>query len=162
MEDSDSIGGKSSEENRENPKTKLAFFLFGFVFYTVYSLILSASQDILLSTLLPTTVVLLAAVLPSTAVPIVCPFFIMKLKFAVKMVVVFASYTSGVLLVPLAVDVGWKLVGVCLTSVDMGVGEMTMLSMSANYHRVTVAVYESGTAKLYNCVRLLYRSIIDI
>ena len=81
-------------------------------------------------------------------------FFIMKLKFAAKMVVVFASYTSGVLLVPLAVDVGWKLVGVCLTSVDMGVGEI--LSMSANYHRVTIAVYESGTGLGYITASVYY------
>ena len=157
MEGSDSTGGKSSQQgNRENAKTKLAFFLFGFVFYTVYSLILAASQDILSSTLLPTTVVLLAEILPFTAISIVCPFFIMKLKFAVKIVVVFTSFTSGVLLVSLAVDIGWKLVGVCLTSVGMGVGEMTILSMSAYYHRVTVAVYESGTGLGYITASVYY------
>ena len=63
MEGSDATEGKSSQqEKRENLKTKLAFFLFGFVLYSVYSLILAASQDILSSTLLPTTVVLLAEI----------------------------------------------------------------------------------------------------
>ena len=157
MESLASIEQKCKQpENQENLKTKFAFFLFGFVLYAVNSLLMVAAQDILSATLLPTTVVLLGQTLPFAVISIVCPFFISKVKVAARIAVVFASFASGLLLISLAEHVGWKLVGVYLVAVGDGVGDMTILSLSAFYHQVVVGAYASGSGLAFCMVPLYY------
>ena len=157
MESFASIEQKCKQpENQENLKTKFAFFLFGFVLYAVNSLLMVAAQDILSATLLPTTVVLLGQTLPFAVISIVCPFFISKMKVAARIAVVFASFASGLLLISLAEHVGWKLVGVYLVAVGDGVGDMTILSLSAFYHQVVVGAYASGSGLAFCMVPLYY------
>ena len=157
MESFASIEQKCKQpENQENLKTKFAFFLFGFVLYAVNSLLMVAAQDILSATLLPTTVVLLGQTLPFAVISIVCPFFISKVKVAARITVVFASFASGLLLISLAEHVGWKLVGVYLVAVGDGVGDMTILSLSAFYHQVVVGAYASGSGLAFCMVPLYY------
>ena len=157
MESFASIEQKCKQpENQENLKTKFAFFLFGFVISAVNSTLMVAAQDILSATLLPTTVVLLGQSLPFFVISIVCPFFIMKVKVGVRIAVVFASFSSGLLLISLAEHVGWKLVGVYLVAVGDGVGDMTILALTAFYHHVVVGAYASGSGLSSCMVPLFY------
>ena len=142
--------------NLESLKTKFAFYVFGCVVYAVASVLMVGAQDILSTTLLPTTMVLLGQTLPSVVVSTVCPFFFTKLKNTVKIAIVFVCDTSGLLLVSLAEDVGWKLVGTCLVAVGDGVGDMTVLALSAFYHPVVINAFLSGSGFAFVTVPLYH------
>ena len=147
---------ENARKEGESFKTKLAFWVFGFVLYIVYALMISAAQDILSTTHLPTTVVLLAQILPNAVIATICPLFIVKIRFSIKIGIVFWTFVGGLLVTSLAKKVEWKLLGVCLTSVGMGLGEMSILSLTAFYQQITISAYAAGTGFGYVCGPLYY------
>lgn len=143
-------------KERERFTTKLTFWVFGFVLYVVYATVISAAQDILSATHFPTTVVLIAQILPSATIAIICPLFIVKIRFSLRIAVVFCSLVLGLLFISIGWRVQWKLFGVCMISFGVGLGEMSILSLTAFYQQVTVGAYAAGTGFGYVCGPLYY------
>ena len=69
----------SNDDQKEKPITVVAFYVFGFLIYAIYSLIISGAQDILAGTFVPTSAVLIANVGPYFIITVVTPCFILSL-----------------------------------------------------------------------------------
>ena len=143
-------------EKGEKLKTKLAFTVFGFVCKGITSLIHTAAQDILSGKTLPTTVVLLTYMLPPVIFSIFGPFCVMKLSPIMRIALIFASHSCGTLLLALAPQVEFKLMGVCLASAGTAIGDVGIMPLTAYYHHTTVNCFATGTGLGYLFAPLYY------
>lgn len=130
---------------RERPRTILAFFMFGFLLYATYSLIISGAQDILQGTLVPTSAVLIANIGPYFAVTLIAPYFIQRVPYFARVLTVFVLEASGLVMVVVGKQVSVKLVGVGLSSVGFGLGELSFIALTSFYHEAAVRAFSAGT-----------------
>ena len=133
------------EEEPEALKTRLAFFVFGFLLYAVYSLIISGAQDILMGTLVPTSAVLVANIGPYFIVSLIAPYFIQKITYLPRVIAVFLLYVAGLFMVVVGNQVSVKLLGVALCSFAFGLGELSFVAMTAFYHQTAIGAFSAGT-----------------
>ena len=168
MEQESSLTGFPGENNeekdsngsdREKTITTLAFFAFGFILYAIDSLIIAAAQDILVGSDIPTSAALSCVVGPYTLITLVCPYFVQKIPYLVRIVVVFVLYVCSLFGLVYTDHVEAKLLVVCFVSFAVGVGEMSSIAMTSFYHQGVVGVFSAGTgvgfiaAPLYYTVR---------
>ena len=138
-------------ENREEKvkgeklKTKLAFTAFGFVSNAMGSLIYTAAQDILSGRSLPTTVVLLTLVVPQVLCSVLGPFCLIKVSPSKRIALVFTNHSCGTLLLALALQVEFKLMGIGLVSIAIACAAVGIMPLTAYYHHTTVICYTTGT-----------------
>ena len=101
MEQESSLTGFPGENNeetdsngsgREKTITTLTFFAFGFILYAIDSLIIAAAQDIIVGSDIPTSAALSCVVGPYTLITLVCPYFVQKIPYLVRIVVVFVLF----------------------------------------------------------------------
>ena len=130
---------------KERLRNLLAFYAFGALIYTVYSVIISGAQDILAGTFIPTAAVLVTNVGPYFLVTMIAPYFIHKVPYVVRIVAIYAFFTAGLFIIVYAKEVYLKLVGICTTSLGAGIGEVSFFTLTAYYEKVTVAAYSAGT-----------------
>ena len=123
----------------------LVFGIFGFILQIFFSIGISAFQDILEATLVPTPVLLISASLPVFLISSILPYFVLKLAQKVLLVpIVFLSIT-GVLLYALVDHVLLRVTGVIVASTGIAIGEVTFVSMTALYGDVSMSSYATGT-----------------
>ena len=146
----------SNGNDKEKTITTLAFFAFGFILYAIDSLIIAAAQDILAGSDIPTSAVLSCVVGPYTLITLVCPYFVQKIPYLVRIVVVFVLYVCGLLGLVYAGHVEAKLLAVCFVSFAVGVGEMSYIAMTSFYHQVVVGVFSAGTGVGFIAAPLYY------
>ena len=132
------LKGYGEKVEGESLKTKLAFIVFGFVCNAMASLIDTAPQDILSGRSLPTTVVLLTFILPHVFCSVVGPFCLVKLSPNKRIALIFTNHSCGTLLLALAPQVEFKLIGVGLVSAGNAFGHVGIMPLTANYHHTTV------------------------
>lgn len=116
---------KTAKAKREPMRNLLAFYAFGALIYTVYSVIISGAQDILAGTFIPTAAVLVTNVGPYFLVTMIAPYFIHKMPYVVRIVAIYAFFTAGLFIIVYAKEVYLKLVGICTTSLGAGIGEVS-------------------------------------
>lgn len=138
-------GSKAKQARKEPLKNLVAFYAFGALIYTVYSVIISGAQDILAGTFIPTAAVLVTNVGPYFLVTMIAPYFIHKVPYVVRIVAIYAFFTAGLFIIVYAKEVYLKLVGICTTSLGAGIGEVSFFTLTAYYEKVTVAAYSAGT-----------------
>lgn len=136
---------KAVKPKKEPLRNLLAFYAFGALIYTVYSVIISGAQDILAGTFIPTAAVLVTNVGPYFLVTMIAPYFIHKVPYVVRIVAIYAFFTAGLFIIVYAKEVYLKLVGICTTSLGAGIGEVSFFTLTAYYEKVTVAAYSAGT-----------------
>ncbi|KAF6810292.1 Protein BTN1-like protein 2 [Colletotrichum plurivorum] len=125
----------------------VAFWLLGLINNVLYVIILSAAQDLVGSSV-PKGVVLLADVLPSFLTKLVAPYFIHRVPYALRVVVLIALSVCGMLLVALTPpekSVAVKMVGVVIASLSSGGGELSFLGLTHYYGPMSLAGWGSGT-----------------
>ena len=150
-EKSDAKGDEvKDEEEIVNPKKErmrnlLAFYSFGALIYTVYSVIIAGAQDILAGTFIPTAAVLVTNVGPYFLVTMIAPYVIHKMPYVVRIVAIYAFFTAGLFMIVYGQEVYLKLVGICVTSLGAGIGEVSFFTLSAHYEKVAVTAYSAGT-----------------
>lgn len=144
-EEQESKGNGTQKPKKERMKNLLAFYAFGALIYTVYSVIISGAQDILAGTFIPTAAVLVTNVGPYFLVTMIAPYFIHKVPYVVRIVAVYVFFTAGLFIIVYAKEVYLKLVGICTTSLGAGIGEVSFFTLTAYYEKVTVAAYSAGT-----------------
>ena len=97
---------------------------------------------------LSTGTILLADILPGITIKLLAPFFVHKIKYWQRVVVVVLFNTSSYLLVALTPS-EYKAViflGVCAASFSSSFGEITFLSLSTLYSRtLSISGWSSGT-----------------
>ncbi|GKT66176.1 protein BTN1 [Colletotrichum tofieldiae] len=125
----------------------VAFWLLGLINNVLYVIILSAAQDLVGSSV-PKGVVLLADVLPSFFTKLVAPYYIHRVPYSLRVLVLIALSCSGMLLValtPPSKSVVVKMVGVVIASISSGGGELSFLGLTHYYGPMSLAGWGSGT-----------------
>lgn len=151
MDDDNTIGLE-----RVGRMTIIAFFVFGTLSYFAYSLILAGAQDILAGTWIQTSTVLIANVFPKFLVSLIVPYFMKTVSYTVRISAVTLTYTSGALMVAVAEQVHWKLIGIGLASFAFGVSEVTISALTSFYHGNCLTVYSAGTGTGFVIAPLYY------
>lgn len=125
----------------------VAFWLFGLINNVLYVIILSAAQDLVGN--VPKGVVLLADVMPSFLTKLVAPYFIHRVPYATRIIIFVALSSAGMFLIALTPasteSVAVKLVGVVLSSLSSGGGELSFLGLTHYYGHMSLAAWGSGT-----------------
>jgi len=152
----------AKEENhqaKEKPVTILAFYIFGFLIYAIYSLIISGAQDILAGTFVPTSAVLVANVGPYFVITVVAPYFIQKIAYFPRVMAIFFLEATGLIMVATAKRVGVRLLGVSLSSFGFGLGELSFIAMTSFYHDTAVSAFSAGTGTGISLAPLYYTAM---
>lgn len=123
----------------------LVFGIFGFILQIFFSIGLSASQDILEATLVPTPVLLIAASLPFFLITSILPHFVLKVAQEILLVPIVFLSIVGVLLYALVEHVVLRVTGVIVVSTGVAIGEVTFVSMTALYSDIAMSSYATGT-----------------
>lgn len=153
---------KSTKSTTEKAITVAAFFAFGFILYTVYSLLIAAAEDILKGSDIPTSAVISCIIGPYVLITLVCPYFVQKIPYLPRIIVVFVLYEVGLFSLVYVSHVETKLLAVCLVSLAFGVGEMSSIAMTSFYHQVVVGVFSAGTGVGFIAAPLYYTGKVCI
>ena len=70
--------GTPAKDDSERVITVVAFFSFGFILYSVYSLLIAAAEDILRGSDIPTSAVISCIIGPYVLITLVSPYFVQK------------------------------------------------------------------------------------
>ncbi|KAH8687265.1 batten's disease protein Cln3 [Tricladium varicosporioides] len=131
--------------NGADTSVLVAFWIFGLINNLSYVVILSAALD-LVGPDIPKAVVLLADVMPSFATKLVAPYFIHKVPYSVRVLVMTGLSTGGMFLIALTPSsIPIKLFGVAISSVSSGAGELSFLGLTHYYGHFSLAAWGSGT-----------------
>ena len=136
--------------------TIVAFAVMGFLIDFFFAINISASQDILEGTEIPTSVVLLAASAPACLSTVLYPYFSQKIPVLVASCVIFISSVTGMLLTSLIEDPAGKLTGVCLTSFGYGSGEAVFCSLTSCHGGMAMNSYALGSGTSFLAAPLSY------
>lgn len=121
------------------------FGIFGFILQIFFSIGISASQDILEETLVPTPALLISASLPFFFITSALPYVILRLPQTFLLVPIVFLSIIGVLLYSLVENVVIRIVGVVIVSTGIAIGEVTFVSLTALYGDSTMSAYAAGT-----------------
>lgn len=136
--------GKMDEEPN-GLKNILAFYVFGILTFFNQEMILTASEDILSGKVLPTSTVLTAFVTPVVLTKILAPWFLEKIPYVIKTIVIALLMSSGVLLIVFAGNVKVKLLGISMNAIATGGSEMVFLALTSCYSQVCISAFVAGT-----------------
>lgn len=136
---------KDKEENKECTSTLLSFCVLGFLVTSAFVVMLSAAQDILTGTSIPTSIVLIANRGPSSLTSLVAPYFMKRIPYSVRYILVFTATAGGFLITGLVHHVGWKLAGVAIASFGNGVASISSIALASFFHVKALSMYSSGT-----------------
>lgn len=153
---------QENHQGKEKPVTILAFYIFGFLIYAIYSLIISGAQDILAGTFVPTSAVLVANVGPYFVITVVAPYFIQKVAYFPRVLAIFFLEATGLIMVATAKRVGVRLLGVSLSSFGFGLGELSFIAMTSFYHDTAVSAFSAGTGTGISLAPLYYTGILFV
>lgn len=92
-----------------------------------------------------TGAILLADILPTLVIKFTAPFYIQRLPYWFKVLLVILFALASFLIVAFAHEVWLSIIGVVCASCSGGIGEITFLSLSTFYNRNVVSTWSSGT-----------------
>lgn len=148
-----------TDQTKEKPITVVAFYVFGFLIYAIYSLIISGAQDILVGTFVPTSAVLVANVGPYFIVTVVAPYFIQRVPYFPRVLAIFFLEATGLIMVVTTKHVGTRLLGISLSSFGFGLGELSFIAMTSFYQETAVSAFSAGTGSGISLAPLYYTGI---
>ncbi|CAH3190300.1 unnamed protein product, partial [Porites evermanni] len=154
-----SESGKSDQQDHENLRTVMAFFAFGTLIYNGFSLFITAAQDILAGTYIQSSMVLIACILPSFVFTLIAPYFVQKISYFARFIALGLALPCGLLILALAEQVYWKLIGLGIASVDYSMSEMTVLGLTSFYHEVALTAFSAGTGVGYVITPFYYTAL---
>ncbi|XP_025095560.1 battenin-like isoform X3 [Pomacea canaliculata] len=106
----------------------------------------SANEDEFLTcNTIGTGAILLADILPTLIIKLTAPFYIQRLPYWFKTLLVVVFAIGSFVTVGLAHQVWLSILGVVFASCSAGLGEVTFLSLSTFYDRNVVSTWSSGT-----------------
>ncbi|CAB4256859.1 similar to Saccharomyces cerevisiae YJL059W YHC3 Vacuolar membrane protein involved in the ATP- dependent transport of arginine into the vacuole and possibly in balancing ion homeostasis [Maudiozyma barnettii] len=126
-----------------NSTIYLCFWIFGLINNILYVVILSAAIDIV-DTDIPKSLVLLVDILPSLTIKLLSPFFIQRIRYGYRIILLIILSCVGMILVSLK-DLWICLLGVGLASLSSGFGEVTFLQLTHMYKEISLNGWSSGT-----------------
>ncbi|KAJ7365801.1 battenin CLN3 protein [Desmophyllum pertusum] len=148
-----------AKNDNERVITVVAFFSFGFILYSVASLLIAAAEDILRGSDIPTSAVLSCIIGPYVLITLVSPYFAQNIPYLPRVIVVFILYEVGLFSLVYVTRVEAKLLSVCLMSFAFGVGEMSSIAMTSFFNQVVVGVFSAGTGVGFITAPLYYTAM---
>ncbi|KAK0849208.1 battenin CLN3 protein [Friedmanniomyces endolithicus] len=125
-----------------------AFWLFGLINNLFYVIILSAALD-LVGPSIPKATVLLSSIIPGLATNLVVPYTIHLLPYSLRILLLAALSTCGMLVVALSpagsAGIAAKVAGIVLANISSGGGEVNFLALTHFYGTTSLAAWGSGT-----------------
>lgn len=138
--------GEEEEEPLKQDKTDIIGFLcIAVLTYIIYSSVLISAQDILASTGIPTSSIILCFNTPYFAMTLLLPYYIDKLSLMNKAIASSVLFSAGLLLISLIPTPGLRLVGVVVASLGIGTAEIGFLSATSLHQELTVHSFTCGT-----------------
>ncbi|CAG9529864.1 unnamed protein product [Cercopithifilaria johnstoni] len=157
----------SSKKKWNTIRILIAFWVFGLCNNFAYVIMLSAAQDILEQghenatanvetkcleritdrqcAIITTGAVLLADILPCLLVKLSFPFFMQRIPFGVRHLIVCLLQALSYLIVAFSSGIIISLLGVVFASISSGLGEITYLSLTPYFNKNTISTWSSGT-----------------
>ncbi|KAK6725876.1 hypothetical protein RB195_004291 [Necator americanus] len=145
----------------------IAFWIFGLCNNYGYVIMLSAAEDIMVlqeggnvtkqiqnceehitgrhCTAISTGAVLLADNLPSLFVKLTFPFFMHRIPFVFRHLLVCALQSASYFMVAFSINVPMSLAGVSFAALGSGIGEISYLALASHYPTLAIAAWSSGT-----------------
>ncbi|XP_031550597.1 protein BTN1-like [Actinia tenebrosa] len=123
----------------------VCFLVFGTLSFFNQEMLLTAAEDILSGNKVPTAAVLVTFVTPLMAVKIFFPWFIQKIPYWFKILVIMLFMMSGILIIAYADDIRLKMFGIALNAMATGASELVLLSLTAFYPQICISSYVAGT-----------------
>lgn len=161
MENTENTGAlgeqkKDEEEKPESLRNEIAFFIFGFQIYSLFSLIIAGAQDILMGTVVPTSAVLVANMGPYFVVTLIAPYFIQRIPYFYRLLALLVLESIGLIMIVVGKQVGVKLCGVTLCSFGFGLGELSFIAMTSFYRKAAANSFSAGTGAGISFAPLYY------
>ncbi|EEB15167.1 cln3/battenin, putative [Pediculus humanus corporis] len=163
--DSSTKNSSSASNKVKSLRTILAFWILGLCNNYIYVIMLSAAHDIIHRvevnnlnetnlvpeendynrncTQLTTGAILLADIVPTLFVKLICPFLPFLVHFRIGLAVI--TGILSLVLVAISESVTLAIIGICFASFNSGLGEITLLAYSTNFPLYAVASWSSGT-----------------
>ena len=138
---------KTTEEEYSQPsriKIVVCFSIFGLISMVIKQMILTATQDILTGSHIASSTVILAASLPEILVKVSCPWFCQNCSYQLRTATVVLLDIGGLLIIIIASDVHWRLVGVAVVCSADAFGEITFLALTPFYGDIAASAVAAG------------------
>jgi len=88
---------------------------------------------------------LLADILPTLIIKLTAPFYMHKLSYNLRIILVIVFAVISFYIASFAPEASFKLFGVIMASISAGFGEITYLAMTSYYHKNAISAWSSGT-----------------
>uniref|UniRef100_A0A914ULM7 Battenin n=1 Tax=Plectus sambesii TaxID=2011161 RepID=A0A914ULM7_9BILA len=150
-----------------NIRNLTAFWFLGLCNNFAYVIMLSAAEDILDKqegkatnntdetcevnitsrhcTPVSTGAVLLADIIPTLIIKLTAPFFMHRIPFGVRHLIVVFAQAASYIIVAFSVDVWMSLLGVVFASIGSGLGEITYMALASHFSKNVISTWSSGT-----------------
>uniref|UniRef100_A0A1I8ASK6 Battenin n=1 Tax=Steinernema glaseri TaxID=37863 RepID=A0A1I8ASK6_9BILA len=92
-----------------------------------------------------TGAVLLADILPTLIIKLTFPFFMQRIPFGARHLVVVLLQTASYFVVAYSTSVTMSLAGVAIASFGAGLGEITYLGLASHFNKNSISAWSSGT-----------------
>lgn len=152
---------------QETPRRKLvnmtAFFVFAFIEQSLFVVIgISAAEDILTQTNVPTSVVLVSITGPYFLVTLLVPPFVHSIPLSIVVLVESCFFVIGLLLVAVTQNLVSRLIGVSLVSSACSLGDISFLAWTSCYEEDTVRAFTAGSGAGVWLLTLYYLGMLLI
>ena len=140
---------KTDESVGKNPagkalKSSICFFSFGVLCLLYFMLVIISAEDILAGSLFETSTVVIASGMPVLLVKITAPWFMQKLSYLTRIIVIALLWVLGLLVVLTTGRAEWRLVGISVIQAATALSEITFLALTAFYEEITVSAFVAG------------------
>ncbi|CAF1600094.1 unnamed protein product [Rotaria sp. Silwood1] len=92
-----------------------------------------------------TGTILLADILPALVIKITAAFFMHKILYNIRFVLIVLFAAGALIIVSISKVIALSIFGVVCASISAGFGEITMLQLTSFYEKYTVSAWSSGT-----------------
>ena len=130
---------------RDHIKICICFGGIAMLLHSFFTVVLSASQDILAGTYIPTTTILASHVATMVIVTSFLPWCMQKIPYFWRTLIVFAAMASGTVVLITVESVYVKIIGVSLNALAHGLGEISFLALSAFYGKFSITSFAAGS-----------------
>ena len=156
-DEEDNLRDEENDATRKiKSRTIWAFGVIGFVVDFFFTIAVSASQDILEATKIPTSLVLLAAAAPACLATVIYPYVFQRVSVSVACGMSFILSVTGMLFMSLLDEPRLKLIALCLVSFGYGSTEAVFYPLTSLYGASTINSYALGSGCSFIVAPLTY------
>ena len=123
----------------------VCFIIFGTMTFSNQEMLYTAAEDILSGHKIPTAVVLVTFVAPLMVVKIFAPWYIHRLPYWARLLMISLLMIIGIVIVSYAADIRVKIIGIVMNAVATGASELVLLSLASFYPQICISAFVAGT-----------------